>query len=86
MTDFEIVPPEAREWPAKVRLRRGTAPLAVALALESGETVFLPRNGQKQAPRFVQPGSYLNLRGYMTQHRLVMRDGVEGWVMWAEKR
>lgn len=80
MMDFEIVPESERP-----ELRTGE-PTKLALALEAGQTVFIPGGGVRTISAIRNKASYLSVRGYRVHQRLAVREGVRGIYAWADKR
>jgi hypothetical protein len=79
MTDFEVVPTEERP------VRFGPAP--ISLALERGDTVFIPgaTANSYAVAALRNKRSYLRQRGYVVVARQGQRNGVKGAYVWAER-
>ena len=86
MTTFEVVPEDVRK--AKRASGSGRTPSPLTLALEQGQTIFIPVSTwpKKNPPKSIvnQPTSRLRRLGMKAAGHLVERDGVKGWVLWAE--
>jgi hypothetical protein len=82
--EFEIVPADDR--PQRPR-GLGHAPSPIALALERGDTVFIPGVLTSSAASGGQQGrnSYLRHRGFVVTTRRGTRNGVKGTYVWAER-
>jgi hypothetical protein len=79
--EFDVVP--ADERPAGVPKNRRPSPLSVAL--ERGDTVFVPGRKSGNLGSVQQKRSYLRSRGFAVVAREGERNGVKGVYVWAER-
>jgi hypothetical protein len=80
--NYHVIPDSDR--PAKGVA--GRAPSQLSLDLEQGKTLFVPGQNHSFVGRLRNPNSYLSMRGFEVHGRKATRAGVNGLIVWAEKR